>query len=168
VVIALGAALPAGAQGVSGYRGEFLSQLDATEKKFVDLANAIPQEKYGWRPGAGVRSVSEVFMHVAGANFMLTRVIGTPPPSGIDRGMEKSVTEKAQVVEMMKKSFAHMRDAVNKMDADGDKPVKIFGRESTNRGALLFLSDHMHEHLGQQIAYARTNGVVPPWSAGRE
>ncbi len=150
----------------SGFRAEFLRQLDDVEKKMTSLAQAMPQEKYSWRPGDGVRSVSEVFMHVAGANFMLPNFAGVKPPAGISRDMEKTVTEKSKVSEMLKQSFEHIRTAITgTSDADMDKPTKLFGRPATYRGVYLLMANHMHEHLGQAIAYARVNGVVPPWSA---
>jgi uncharacterized damage-inducible protein DinB len=153
------------ARGVKAY---FLTQLNDTEKKFLDLAQAIPAEKYSWRPGDGVRSISEVLVHVAGADVMLgARFLGTKMPEGIvTRTSEKDMTDKAKIIETMKKSFAFLSDTAAKMsDADLQKPVKLFGGQETNGdGALMFISNHMHEHLGQLIAYARTNGVVPPWS----
>ena len=150
----------------SGYRAEFLRGLADTEKKFVNLAEKMPQEKYTWRPGEGVRSISEVYLHVAVANYGIPRVLGTQPPEGFNpKGFEASTTEKAKVVEALKQSFAHMRQAaLNVSDADADKPVKMFGGETTYRGALLIITRHTAEHLGQSIAYARINGVVPPWT----
>jgi uncharacterized damage-inducible protein DinB len=149
----------------SGFRGDFLSQLGDVEKKLVGLAEAMPQEKYGWRPGAGVRSNSEVYMHVAGANFMIPSALGVKPPEGLARDAEKTVTDKAKVVEMLKQSFSHLRKLVQEIpDSDLDKEVKLFGRPNTVRGTLFLIANHMHEHLGQAIAYARTNGVTPPWS----
>jgi len=154
--------------GVKGFRGDFLTQLDATEKKLVDLANAIPDEKYSWRPEEGVRSVSEVYVHVAGANYFFLSFAGVKPPDGISQDMEKTVTRKADVVEALKKSFAFAREAVMKMtDADLAHPAKMFGQETTVEGVLFVMSLHMHEHLGQSIAYARMNGVVPPWTAAQ-
>lgn len=151
----------------SGFRAEFLRQLDDVEKKIVDLAQATPEEKYAWRPAEGVRSVSEVYMHIAGANFFLSRILGVQPPAGFSREMEK-ISDKAKVVETLKQSFGHVRQAaLNTADADLDKAVKLFGRDSTNREALLVIAMHGHEHLGQAIAYARMNGIAPPWSAGR-
>ncbi len=83
--------------------------------------------------------------------------------------MEKTVTEKAKVVEMLKKSFEHVRQALlSKSDADLDSPAKLFGQETTVRDVLLTTVTHMHEHLGQSIAYARMNGVVPPWTAAEQ
>ena len=150
----------------AGFRAEFLNELAGVEKRFVGLAEAMPADKYTWRPAAGVRSVSEVYMHVAAANYNIPRVLGTPPPAGFDvRGFDTSVTEKAKVIETLKQSFAHLRQAVlNMSDADGEKKLKWFGAENTYRGVLLFIIRHMAEHLGQSIAYARINGVVPPWT----
>jgi uncharacterized damage-inducible protein DinB len=130
----------------------------------------MPQEKYSWRPAPGIRSVSEVYVHVAGGNFLLPSFMGAKVPEGITRDMEKTVTEKAKVIDSMKKSFEHVKSvAANMTDADLDKKIKIFGgREVTERALLVTILNHMHEHLGQSIAYARMNGVAPPWSEGAE
>jgi uncharacterized damage-inducible protein DinB len=158
-----------GKQELGGFRGEFLWQLDDGAKKLVSLAEAIPAEKYSWRPGEGVRSTSELFMHVAGANFWLPSLMGVPVPEGIDRGMEKTVTQKAEVMDHLQKSIQHLRNAVlNTADADLEKSMTIFDRESTVQGVLLLCLTHTWEHLGQAIAYARMNDVVPPWTAERE
>jgi uncharacterized damage-inducible protein DinB len=151
------------------FKQVFLHQLDDTEKKLEGLAEATPQEKYSWRPGAGVRSVSEVFMHEAGANYGFMGMMGVKPPAGVDRNSEKTVTEKPKVMEALKASFAHVRDSVNAMsDADMMKTAKMFGQTLTYEEALFVMTSHMHEHLGQAIAYARMNGIVPPWSKGKE
>lgn len=153
----------------SGVRAEFLSQLATLEKKYVSLAEAIPADKYTWRPGEGVRSVSEVFLHVAGANFGLPRMIGAAPPASFQsKGFETSTTDKAKVAEALKQSFAHYRQvALGLSDADTEKNVKLFGTETTYRGFLFFTTEHLGEHLGQMIAYARVNGIVPPWTEER-
>ncbi|MEX1139276.1 MAG: DinB family protein [Bacteroidota bacterium] len=150
-----------------GVRADILAWIEDAEKKLVGLAEAMPAEKYGWRPGEGVRSVGEVYMHAATANLGIPRMIGTDAPMKMDQGMEKSITEKAKIVEMLKKSFAHVKEVIGKVsDADLDKATKMFGQESTYRNVLMLLVAHNHEHLGQSIAYARTNGVTPPWSMG--
>ncbi|MEX2115616.1 MAG: DinB family protein [Bacteroidota bacterium] len=152
-----------------GVRAEILFWIADAEKKIVGLAEAMPEDKYGWRPSEGVRSVSEVFMHVATGNFGIPRMVGIDPPIKMEQGMEKSVKEKAKVVEMLKRSFAHLKETVGKItDADLDKATKMFGMESTYRNVLILLAVHNHEHLGQSIAYARSNGVTPPWSMGGE
>jgi uncharacterized damage-inducible protein DinB len=153
----------------TGIRAELLNDVKELEKKFVDLAEAMPQKKYSWRPMEGVRSVSEVYMHVAGANYFLPTFAGIKAPEGMSRDMEKTVTKKAKVVEMLKKSFDHLRQAIlSTSDADLDKPAKMFGQETTVRGVLLTTVTHMHEHLGQSIAYARMNRVVPPWTGAQQ
>jgi uncharacterized damage-inducible protein DinB len=154
----------------SGVRAEFLNQLKSEEDEFVQLAEAIPADKYTWRPAEGVRSVSEVFLHVAAANFNLTKLFGYPPPAGFKvQGFEKSTTDKTKVIAILKDSFAHMRQGVLAMpDADVEKPVDFRGAKSTYRGVLLFIIRHTAEHLGQSIAYARMNGVVPPWTAEQQ
>lgn len=153
----------------SGFRAEVLGQAAYGEKQILDLAEATPADKYGWRPGAGVRSISEVYMHIAGANYFLLGFGGVKPPEGLDKEMEKSVTEKSKVIDELKKSFAHLKASVTAMsDADLDKPVKFFGRDTTVRGILLTVAAHEFEHLGQSIAYARMNGIVPPWTAEQQ
>jgi uncharacterized damage-inducible protein DinB len=147
-------------------RAEFLDRLDFYEQRFVSLAQAVPAEKYAWRPSEGVRSIGEVYLHVAAANYSLPRLIGAQPPAGVDiAGLEKSTTDKAKIIQTMKDSFAHYRSAVLGLsDADVEKTVKLFGKERTYRYVFLFCTGHWGEHLGQSIAYARTNGVVPPWT----
>jgi uncharacterized damage-inducible protein DinB len=153
----------------TGFRAEFIAEVDSIGKKLTNLAGAIPQEKYGWRPAPGIRSVSEVYVHVAGGNYLLPSFMGVKVPEGISREMEKTVTEKAKVIETLKKSLEHVRSvAENMSDADLDKKVKFFGREMTQRALMVVTLNHMHEHLGQSIAYARMNGVAPPWSEGAE
>ena len=163
-----GAALaqPPAAAATSGLKADLLASANDAAKKLVDLAQAMPADKYGWRPAAGVRSVSEVYMHAAGANFFIPTFLGVQAPEGFNREMETKVTDKAQVVAMLQKSIAHLQAAIEATpDADMDQKVKVFGREMDRRGVFMLLAAHLHEHLGQSIAYARMNGVTPPWSA---
>jgi uncharacterized damage-inducible protein DinB len=150
----------------SGPRAEFLNELKVEQDKFIRLAEAIPADKYTWRPAADVRSVSEVYLHVAAANYNLPKLIGTPPPAGFNaQGFDKSTTDKTKVIAELTASFDHVRQAVIRMpDADLDKQLDWFGAKNTERGILLFMMRHMAEHLGQSIAYARMVGVVPPWT----
>jgi uncharacterized damage-inducible protein DinB len=153
----------------SGFRGEFLVQLKEVEEKVIALAEAMPQEKYIWRPMEGVRSVSEVFIHIGGANYLFPSLLGIKAPEGFSKDMEKTVTDKAKVVELLKQSFVQVRDAIMKTpDADLDKPTVMFGNQTTVRGVFFTAANHMHEHLGQAIAYARMNNVVPPWTAAEQ
>jgi uncharacterized damage-inducible protein DinB len=149
----------------TGVRADMLAQFDDAASKLSQLAEAIGQDKYGWRPGTGVRSVSEVLMHVAGANYYLLTFAGVQPSKQLPQNAETAVTDKAQVAAALKDSYEHVRTAIrNLKDADLDKPVTMFGEQTTMRNVYLTTVTHAHEHLGQLIAYARTNGVVPPWS----
>jgi len=155
-----------GTPGVTGYRSEIMAEVMVQEDKFTRLAEAVPAEKYAWRPAPDVRSFAEVFLHVATANYNLYKLVGTPPPAGLDvMALEKSTTDKAKVIATLKDSFAHARKAITDMpDADLDKSMDWFGGKNTERGVLLFIVRHAAEHLGQSVAYARQVGIVPPWT----
>ena len=150
----------------TGFRAEYLNQLDGIGKKIISLAEKMPEEKYTWRPGPGVRSVSEVYLHMATITFFYPRYIGTPEPAGFDaRSFSTSTTDKTKIVAALKDSFAHAHEALLKVsDADENKMLKSYRGESTYRAWLLYMTEHLGEHLGQSIAYARVNGVVPPWT----
>jgi uncharacterized damage-inducible protein DinB len=156
-----------GTPGVTGYRSEVLAEVMIQENKFERLADAIPAEKYTWRPSPDVRSIAEVFLHVSWANYTIYKLVGAPPPPGLDlKTLEKSTTDKTKVIATLKDSFAHARKAITAMpDADLEKSMDWFGGKNTERGILLFIVRHTAEHLGQSIAYARMVGVVPPWTA---
>jgi len=162
------AASLAAAPPASGYRAEALRGIDDVGKKIVDLAEAMPADKFAWRPAPGVRSVGEVYAHIAQANFGLPRIWGMAPMAeGVDvKGLEAQGGDKAKTVDALKKSLASARHAVEgTSDADLDRKIHIFDHDGTVREAMTILGNHMHEHLGQSIAYARMNGVVPPWTA---
>ncbi len=163
-------AAPASAP-VSGYRAEFLRGLDDVGKKLVDLAEAMPADKYAWRPAEGVRSVGEVYVHIAQANFGLPRVWGAAPATGgLDvKALSGQAGDKAKVVDALRQSIAGVRQAVLATpDSDLDRKVHIFDHDGTVRETMALIGNHMHEHLGQSIAYARMNGVVPPWTAAEQ
>ncbi|MDX2184966.1 MAG: DinB family protein [Gemmatimonadaceae bacterium] len=159
-------ATPALAQNI---KAETIAAIDDAATKLVALAEAMPADKYSWRPAPGVRSVSEVFIHVAGGNLGIPGIAGVKrrPDAPLARDAEKTVTDKAAVIAALKASFTFVKAAVNDVpDAELDASVNLFGQKSTKRGVLLLLATHNHEHLGQTIAYARMNGVKPPWSGG--
>jgi len=154
----------------AGARLEFLDEVSYYEQRFVRLADAIPADKYSWRPGEGVRSTGEVFMHVVSANYGFAKMLGTPFPAGLDpKAMMASSGDKAKVVQALKDSFAHMRTAILAIkDSDLEKEIKTPRGQTTIRGSFFMISGHYGEHLGQTIAYARQNGIVPPWTVERQ
>ena len=154
----------------SGLKGEMLAWYKDAESKLIQLAEATPEAKYAWRPGKDVRSTGEVFLHVAGANYGVPNFWGVKPPEGFNFATyEKSVSKKADIQKALKESFAYMEQGfMATPDADFDKPAEFFGMKTTVRGGYLLLLSHCHEHLGQSIAYARSNGIVPPWTAKQQ
>jgi uncharacterized damage-inducible protein DinB len=149
----------------TGLRGDFLRDLADLEKKAVALAEAVPADKYSWRPAEGVRSISEALMHLAGANYYFPTLFGTAAPTGVDiEGLEK-ITDRDRVLSTLKASFAHLTKVVEGTP-DGKLPetMKMFGQDVTVAGGIHVAVAHIHEHLGQLIAYARSIGVAPPWS----
>ncbi|HEX3125809.1 MAG TPA: DinB family protein [Thermoanaerobaculia bacterium] len=147
-------------------RADIQAQIDEAETKLTQLAEAMPAEKYAWRPGEKVRSVGEVFMHVAGGNYFLTNLMGAPKDEKVNpREFDKDANDKAKTIATMKASFDYVRKYLATLsDADLNKKMKVFDHDGTAREMALVVATHVHEHLGQSIAYARMNGVVPPWS----
>jgi uncharacterized damage-inducible protein DinB len=171
------------ANAAGGFKHEYLDELEYVSKHANELAEAMPAAKYAWRPAKGVRSVSEVYVHMAAGNFLLLDLIGVKAPaewySGVtvtgdkrptamihrNEELEKTVTEPARVRAMLKQSLEAVRKAFEAAsDADLDKPASFFGEPSTVRAIYLRILVHLNEHTGQSVAYARMNGVVPPWS----
>lgn len=158
------------AASVAGVRGEFLDEVAFYEQRFTRLAEAIPADKFSWRPAEGVRSIGEVYMHVVSANYGFAKMLGTDFPAGVDpKTMMAIAGDKAKVVQALKDSFAHMRQAILAIkDSDLDNSLKTPRGQSTVRGAFFLISGHYGEHLGQSIAYAREVGIVPPWTEERQ
>ena len=157
----------------TGYKADVTFWMKDAESKLIQLAEAFPENKYSWKPAKDTRTVSEVFMHVAGANYGMPMMTGVMPPeaAGI-KGMEdvmaydKAKTKKADVIMALKDSFAHMQSAYAAASEGAlDAEVDLMGTKTTARGIYVLLLSHAHEHLGQAIAYARSNGVAPPWTA---
>ena len=147
-----------------GYDGEwrYVSRL------LVSLAEAVPADKYGWRPQPGVRSVSEVIMHIAQSNYYLLSVTGPKmPPELAGNDVEKKIVSKPEVVAYLRRSLEAVKTARSQLKpADLQHKVKIYDKTVTVDDMYLRIICHDNEHMGQLIAYARTNGIVPPWSAG--
>jgi len=144
-----------------GYDGEWKH----VTSQLIALAEATPAEKFAWRPAAGVRSTSEVYMHIAIANFGLLAVTGPKVPPDFKEDMEKTVTQKEDVIKWLKRSLEAVRAAhASIKPADLQRKVHIHDRDATVDGMYLRIIVHANEHMGQLIAYARMTGVVPPWS----
>jgi len=152
---------------------DLLTQEATARDKLMALAEAIPEEDYGWRPMEGVRSVGEVFQHVAADNYLLPAVAGVAAPESTGivaedyatvQEYENRTLSKAEIVDQMAASFDHLESAVAASRGDLDARYEAFGGEFTGGGLWTMAITHLHEHLGQAIAYARSNEVVPPWS----
>jgi uncharacterized damage-inducible protein DinB len=144
-----------------GYDGEWRH----VSGQLLDLAEATPQDKFAWRPAPGVRSTSEVYMHIVFANFYLLSITGPKMPDDLKRGMETSVTNKADVINWLKRSLDAVKEAHASVTPKGlDRKVHIEDRDATVDGMYLRIIVHANEHMGQLIAYARMSGVTPPWS----
>ncbi len=145
-----------------GYDGEW----GHVSRQLVALAEAIPADKYSWRPSPGVRSTGEVYMHIALANFYLLSVTGPKMPAEIkSNDMEKTVTNKGDVIDWLKRSLDAVKTARAELKpGDLQRRVKISGKDVTVDGMYLRIIVHANEHMGQLVAYARINGIVPPWS----
>ena len=143
-----------------GYDGEW----SHVSRQLLALAEATPADKFSWRPAPGVRSIGEVYMHIAIANFYLLSVTGPKEPA-VEVSMEKTVTRKADVVDWLKRSLDAVATARAQLKpADYQRKVSIYGKVVTVDGMYLRIIVHANEHMGQSIAYARMNGIVPPWS----
>lgn len=163
LVMLLSAGLHGQDEGLwQGYDGEW----GHVSKQLIALAQATPAEKFAWRPAPGIRSVSEVYMHIAIANFYLLSVTGPKMPAGLTSDdQEKTVTAKADVIGWLTRSL----DAVKTAHAavkpnDLLRKVKVNGVDATVDGMYLRIIVHANEHMGQLVAYARMSGVVPPWA----
>lgn len=165
---------PSAPQGPQGLMGELQQDLAAAEKKILALAKAMPDAAWAWRPAgeAGVRSTGEVFQHIAADNYLLPVLAGATAPTetGITKdyktvqAFEKKTMTREAIVAELEKSFGFLRTSMTATDARLDSSIDMFGRKSTVRGLWVTTLTHLHEHLGQLIAYARSNKVTPPWS----
>lgn len=170
LALALGSATSLGAQG---WMSEMHRDVNGAQKKMIDLAKAIPEGAYDWRPSPGTRSVGEVLLHVASDNYFIPIAMGKPAPeaSGITADMktvaayEKRKLSKAQIVAELEASYTHLHQGMNlTTDANAAEVIKFFGQDWSRARAMTLTVTHLHEHLGQMIAYARSNNIVPPWS----
>ena len=166
-------AAPTTAAAPTGLVADLVRDVGQVERKMIDLAKAVPADKYAWRPGAGVRSVSDLVMHVAADNYLFPAILGTPadPATGITAEYktaqafeQRKISRDSAIVEL-ERSFAFVKKSLSATpEAKLGEKVSMFGQQFTTQQAWLLATIHLHEHLGQFIAYARSNSVTPPWS----
>ncbi len=152
-------------------RQQFMQDLESMETKFLDLAGAMDADMYGWRPMDSVRTVSEVYMLIAAVTYVMPSAWGAEPPEGMTEvsfamfGELAKTVDKAEVLDHLQKSFAYCKQTIEAIsDEDMNNMIRFFGAERPLGEAFYIMASDMHEHLGQAIAYARMNHVVPPWS----
>jgi uncharacterized damage-inducible protein DinB len=151
---------------------DVLAPLNELESKVMALAKAVPEDKYGWRPAAGVRSFGEVFLHIAASNKMILTIAAKQPTgeelkklTDEESAGDKKHLSRAETLEALTQSFAAARKAIEPLRSGGlSHDAEFFGQRTTRRGVYVFMDAHIAEHLGQLIAYARMNGIVPPWA----
>jgi uncharacterized damage-inducible protein DinB len=175
-VVLLAAATDGRTQEVKGIRAELIALTEYVQEKTLALEDAIPEEKMTWRPNTQVRSIGEVYSHIAYGNYLIGRIAGMtlpdglnlPPPEERDK-WEKATTDKKAIRDQLVRSFDFVKKGIAGMpDSSLEKMVDFFGPQVSVRTVLMILLTHIHEHLGQSIAYARTAGVVPPWVGAEE
>lgn len=174
LALLLTVAPPLNAQNREGVMGDLIRDVAALETKILALARTMPPTVYDWRPAKGVRSTGEVLVHIAGDNYFLPALIGVaaPPETGIDGRDNKTVAAfetrpmtRDQIIAELSKSFVFLKQAMNDTpDAALETAPKNSMRKTTVRATWIATATHLHEHLGQLIAYARSNAIVPPWS----
>jgi DinB family protein len=154
-------------EGAAAVKTAFGADLETMRGKFLGLAQAFPQDKYTWRPMDGVRSVSEVLMLIAseGYGFVPSGFGGKAGLPREEMGKLASITDKAQVIDHLTKAFAHAKSELDSVDpATLTAKRRVMGQDRTIAEIAAAIGGDMHEHLGQLIAYARMNRIVPPWS----
>lgn len=165
-----------------GFKGEFLWEFEIAERQLLALANAVPEEKFTWRPCDGARSAGEVFVHIAVGNFLLLDIVGVPAPADLYSGiesdskpriygivqknddLEKRVVAKPDVVALLERSLTAAREAFARTrESELCKEGQFFGEQTSVRRVYMRMLAHMHEHMGQMIAYTRANHLPAPW-----
>ena len=149
------------------FKNAFMGSYDAATDKIVQLAMAFSEEQYDWRPDEGVRSVKEALMHVANANSFFSGALGVEVPESLKgRNLEKEVTTKEEAIMVLKESIELTQTALKGISAEqmGEEIDWFDGSKKPKLSMVMVVNDHAQEHLGQLIAYARSQGVVPPWS----
>ncbi len=169
VFVSLGLTLQVNAQekeSTNQFKIDFFKTFDSSCKKMIDLAEAIPSEDYNWTPTEKIRTIKESLIHVASTHYFLASKLNSPVPEGVKpREFSKSVNTKKETQEILLNSIEHIREAIQKINNEQlYTKVDFFARKETMQRVIFQVGEHMAEHLGQLIVYARMRGVTPPWS----
>jgi uncharacterized damage-inducible protein DinB len=166
LAIALIPAMLSAQEALPTPRAEMLNHFNMSVRKVIALAEAMPADRYTWSPGTGVMQVGQVFAHIAHYNYRYpSTALGTELPDGIGLDTLENLRDKASIVKLLRASADYARNAMTNLpEAQVDGATRLYGRTVPRWAVMLQLVAHMNEHLGQSIAYARSNGVVPPWS----
>jgi uncharacterized damage-inducible protein DinB len=151
----------------SSYNSEVIREIDGSATKLISLAEAIPEDMYDWRPADGVRSIYEVFAHIAAANYTIPSMMDAEIPDGLNpRGFEQAEMPKEELLNVLEQSFRHLKSVIESVETDdlNNETPWYGGSTNTVRGVMLAITRHMGEHQGQLIAYSRMNNITPPWS----
>ena len=168
----VGAQSASATESAVALRQTFVAELDSMQGRFLALAEAIPADKYAWRPGPGVRSIGEVFMHVASEYYVYTPMAyGVAPSPVVGRGREafqkfEATADKETVLKHLREGFAFTKQSIGAIEpATLASQRKLFGQDGLTLTQTSFsMAGDLHEHMGQLVAYARMNGIKPPWS----
>lgn len=172
VTVVLSSIVVATSASAQGVMPDMHRDVAGVQKKFIDLAKAIPESAYSWHP-TGARTVGEVLLHIAGENYLIPSFMGKPIPAGVAinaadmktvEAYEARKLTKDQIIAELEASFANLHAALPNTDANLNENIKFFGSDLTRQRAVIGTVTHLHEHLGQLIAYARSNNITPPWS----
>ncbi|MFN0100416.1 MAG: DinB family protein [Gemmatimonadaceae bacterium] len=170
LLVAVVVAAPVSAQG---FMAEMHRDVREVQQKLVDLAKVMPESSLDWRPSAGVRSVREALLHIAADNYLIPIMMGAPAPAeskitsdwATAMTYEKQQLNRDQIAAALDASFTHLHKAMSlTTDANLAEQLDFFGQKASRQRVMVGTVTHLHEHLGQMIAYARSNNVKPPWS----
>jgi uncharacterized damage-inducible protein DinB len=174
VLLLLALVAPEASAQTPALTNDLIKTVNEAEQKFIGLGNALSAEQWNWRPGPGVRSVQEVLLHIAADNYFIPAAMGVAAPAATKitatdfaamQAFEGQKLSREATIAELKTSFEHLRKAMASFpESRMNDPIKVFGQDFTTRAFLILATTHLHEHLGQMIAYARTNNVKPPWS----
>jgi uncharacterized damage-inducible protein DinB len=148
------------------FQKDLAGMVKMNSEKVISLAEAIPEDRFDWSPADGVRDVKGVLLHIIGANYFFPTLAGAEMPEGIDPSkMDENISGKKATIKVLKDSYAHLMKAINEVPDDKmNESFDFYGTPMTVRQALMLAYGHCEEHMGQLIAYARSNNIAPPWS----